>query len=177
MYDRRSGPGSSGASNFITQGVSAKRLAELRPAQLLPDYEVSLAERMRAGEALTTDQLTALKVGMSNALSELTLRSRPATEAEIAQVLIAFAEMLGCNEPGEAGLKLYLKVLGSVPAPALKEAEVELAANHRFKRMPNPAEILEAAKPYIRDIEDSRAWFRQWIGALEKKLPAQQQLT
>lgn len=125
---------------------------------------------MRANEALTTDQLKTLEAGLRNAFGEHNLLARPATDSEVAEVLIGFAEALGCNEPGEAGLKLYMQVLGRVPAPALKEGAKDLAASHRFKRLPNPAEILAAAQPYMKDIEDNRKWFGIWISAVERKL-------
>lgn len=125
---------------------------------------------MRNGVHLTKPELDTLRQGLVDTRRQLDHLATPVIDADIADLLIAFAELTGCTEPGEAGIKLYMQTLNTIPRPALRAARQGLASTHRYKRLPLPAEILTACQPHIDDITKSRTWLNTYIDAVDRRL-------
>lgn len=67
----------------------------------------------------------------------------PAGAADILDTLADFADMLQVNAPGEAGIDLYVAALDTLPRVLLRRAAVALAREHKYARLPLPADFLK----------------------------------
>lgn len=135
-------------------------------------FAQSLAARGRTDglKTLDDDELSILQRAVSDALAEFSRRVEPARHDQVADMLLAFAEMLGVEEPGDKGIGLYLKALSDLPAIVIEPAQVELARTHKYKRLPNPAEIRSAAALFVTELDMSASWYRQCLGLINDEM-------
>lgn len=75
----------------------------------------------------------------------LTEALAPATPAQITDGLAAIADMLQVSLPNERGLKLYIAVLSEMPGPLFRAACKRVAQTHKYARLPNAGDFLDAA--------------------------------
>jgi hypothetical protein len=78
----------------------------------------------------------------------------PAGPEAVIGVLDLLAKTFQVSLPEEDGQLIYAAVLGDLPEPVLKKAVIEICKTHKYKTMPLPAEILEAA--------NAEAWQWRW---------------
>ena len=62
--------------------------------------------------------------------------------------LVTLAQVFSAPVPEEDGLLLYADALSKTPALALRLGIRDLITKHMWPRLPFPAEVLEAARPY-----------------------------
>lgn len=77
----------------------------------------------------------------------------PVTKEKIADALHSFAEMLQCTVPTPEGLKLYFFALQDMPYYKFQAACLKLVKQHKWPRLPLPADFVEASKDVRHDIE------------------------
>lgn len=83
----------------------------------------------------------------------------PASKAQMLHVLADFADFLQVSVPGDAGIALYLSALEDVPFQFLTVASERLAKQHRFARLPLPADFRKHIEPEIAGVEALKhAW-------------------
>lgn len=88
-------------------------------------------------------ELNAAREAIELALTEAKLAMLPADPRQITDGLQSIADMLQASLPNERGLKLYLAILSEIPAPLFRQACKRVATNHRYPRLPNPADFLD----------------------------------
>jgi hypothetical protein len=107
------------------------------------------------------------------ALTEAKLVMVPADARQIMDGLQSIADMLQASLPNERGLKLYLAIMSEIPAPLFRQACKRVATSHRYARLPNPADFIDAvsedmahARMHITRLE---ATLKQLVKATEKQ--------
>jgi len=70
----------------------------------------------------------------------------PARDTEIIAGLTALAEAFQVTLPGNTGLDLYVMALKDISGPAFKRAIGVLVKDHKWPRLPFPADIREACE-------------------------------
>lgn len=127
------GLGPPGLSPLLRRTIDARTmhwLVSLRSARTLPTG-------MDPGQ---------IRHDLAPVLTRVNALLAPADDAAIIQALTSLATLFQVSIPEGDGLALYVAALAGTPAPALQEACVSLAREHRYPRLPFPAEILEAAR-------------------------------
>ena len=106
------------------------------------------------------------------ALSDLTIMhgrlsdlAAKATPEQVAAVLAGLADLFQVELPTKVGLKLYVSVVSELPHSLLVTAARRVAQSHRFKTLPNPAELLEAVN---REHEELAAWVKHFAYAIAR---------
>lgn len=90
----------------------------------------------------------------------------PASDEQIVRTLETIASTFQVSLPEEEGLMIYVAVLQKLSAQALKAAAVEICKTHKYKTMPLPAELLEAANKE----QWQWQWFAGTLDAMIRKL-------
>lgn len=126
--------------------------------------------------ASRSDELLEAREQLAHALAEAKLAMLPADARQITDGLQSIADMLQVSLPGERGLKLYLAILSEIPAPLFRQACKRVATSHRYARLPNPADFLDAvsedmarARMHLTRLE---ATLKQLVKAEEKQRQA-----
>lgn len=81
---------------------------------------------------------------LGTALTDAKLAMLPADARQITDGLQSIADMLQVSLPSERGLKLYLAILSEIPEPLFRQACKRVATSHRYARLPNPADFIDA---------------------------------
>jgi hypothetical protein len=105
-------------------------LASVNQSKKLPDGITKAEARLELARALD---------GAQRALA-------PATPEELGTCLVALAEIFKDPLPQGVGLDLYIGAIKHISSPAAQRAVQVLVRNHKYPRLPLPAEFIDAAE-------------------------------
>lgn len=73
----------------------------------------------------------------------------PVSKAELLNALADLADLLQTKVPGEGGIDLYLEAMDSFPQRMLRPTQVMIARDHKFTRLPLPADWRRTAEEQL----------------------------
>jgi hypothetical protein len=89
------------------------------------------------------DWLLEAKVSIESDIRGMIRLQRPPSDEQILTTLNAMAEMFQVEVPEAIGLELYMAALRTLPHPAFVRARDVLVLQHKWPRLPYPADFIE----------------------------------
>lgn len=182
MLNRHGGHGSSEASSSQKgKPAVAVEFEAFKSTTGLTDSDAELVSRlfkMDPGQrtGVEPDVLRSADALLGQAKQRIDLAAQPGTKEQINELLIPFAEMLGCKVPGDAGLDLMATALRALPYVLYPLASVRVATTHRYARLPYPADFLTAVAGELIYLEQQLSQVQFQRSAIASALQRQSRL-
>lgn len=147
------------------QAVALVEVPQLRIGALLPASDVLLLNRwwsatIPSRPEIGDEDLVQLQAVCAAAIARIDRACAPGTEADVAELLLGFVEMLNTLEPGPKGIELFCAALEPMPLALYDRARIIVARTHKYRNLPTPADFFAAVAGELAFVEGQRNLIR-----------------
>jgi hypothetical protein len=124
---------------------SAKEMLSESAKQWIVATATMTAPDMKA--ALTSELLEAALPIIDQAIVDLDNHAVAISDKEIIKAMAGLAQTFQVSIPEDGGIEIYISSLRDIPRPAFMEAVKSLVREHKWPRLPYPADFISKAEP------------------------------